>query len=319
MVVIIETDMSIKGTILLTGAGGMVGRNLLESSKALLWQFITPSRSELDLTQTSQVFDFVKKVKPDLIIHAAGLVGGIQANMKAPVDFLITNMDLAKNVILAARQADVPRLLNLGSSCMYPRAVSNPLSEEMILTGALEPTNEGYALAKIVAARLCEYISRENLGHQYKTVIPCNLYGRYDKFDPERSHMLPAIINKIHRAKINKEESVEIWGDGSARREFLYGGDLADAIFFLLDRFEQCPTLTNIGLGTDYTVDEYYQTTAEVIGYVGDFNHDLSKPVGMRQKLVSTSTQEKMGWSPSTNLFDGIKLTYEYYLQEYCS
>ena len=168
---------------------------------------------------------------PDLIIHSAGLVGGIEANIKNPVDFLLKNTDMGINVISSAASLGIKNLINLGSSCMYPREASNPLTEDLILKGELEPTNEGYALAKIVAARLCEYINRQGLEKNYKTLIPCNLYGRHDKFSKTNSHLIPAVIRKIHEAKIAGSRTVTIWGDGSARREFMNAADLADFIF----------------------------------------------------------------------------------------
>ena len=191
----------------------------------------------------------------------------------------------------------------------------NPLKEEYILEGKLEPTNEGYAIAKIVALRLCQYIRKEDPSYNYKTLIPCNLYGRFDKFDPKKSHLLPAIIHKVHHAKITGKQSVEIWGDGSARREFMYVEDLADAIYFAMESILDIPDLMNIGVGTDYTIKEYYESVAKAIGWQGEFVFDHSKPTGMAQKLSDTSLQSKWGWQPKTTLKEGIRLTYKYYLE----
>lgn len=309
--------MSKKGRVLLTGGRGMVGQNLLEHQGVKDWEVFAPTSNEVDLTNYEKTRRFFSAVKPDMVIHAAGRVGGIQANMAHPVDFLITNVDIGRNVIMAAYEEGVPRLLNLASSCMYPRGAASPLAEDMLLKGELEPTNEGYALAKLFATRLCEYIQRENPECQYKTWIPCNLYGRYDKFSPDNSHMIPAVIDKIHKAKINDESSVAIWGDGLARREFMYAGDLAEAIWRALDDFSDLPDVMNIGLGHDYSINEYYQVVAQVIGWEGVFEHDLTKPVGMKQKLVSTMRQREWGWQPTTNLSDGIAATYQFYLREY--
>lgn len=306
--------MSKKGRLLLTGGRGMVGRNILEHTASADWEIVAPRHNELDLTDSAAVHDFFRNFKPDVVIHAAGRVGGIQANIAAPVDFLVVNLDIGRNVILAARDAGVQRLLNLGSSCMYPRSAPNPLVEEMVLQGELEPTNEGYALAKIVAARLCDYIRREQPVLQYKTMIPCNLYGRYDKFDPLNSHLVPAVIHKIHTAQQSLDQVVEIWGDGMARREFMYGRDFADAVFYALDHFDSMPDTINIGLGRDYSINEYYSAIAEVIGWNGSFQHDLSKPVGMQQKLVSIERQKAWGWQPRISLSQGIRETYQYYL-----
>jgi len=244
-------------------------------------------------------------------------VGGIQANIAHPVDFLVTNLDLGRNIILASRAAGVSKLLNLASSCMYPRNAPNPLGEELILQGELEPTNEGYAIAKIFATRLCQYIQRETPGLHYKTLIPCNLFGRHDKFSPTHSHLIPAIIHKVHQAKSRGLASVEIWGDGSARREFMYAGDLADATLKALREFNQIPDLMNIGLGTDYSIQDYYTCAASVIGWSGTFDYDTTKPVGMKQKLVAVDKQRQWGWMPQTSLRDGIQKAYHYYLQEY--
>lgn len=305
-----------KPRILLTGGRGMVGQNILEHPKAGDWDFVAPSSRELDLTDFAATRKFMAQIQPDAVIHSAGRVGGIQANIANPVDFLVTNVDLGRNVILAAREAGVTQLLNLASSCMYPRAAANPLPESLILQGELEPTNEGYALAKIFATRLCEYIAREKPGFHYKTLIPCNLYGRHDKFDPRHSHLIPAIIHKVHQAKMQGAETVDIWGDGSARREFMYAGDLADAVLRALSDFESVPGLMNIGLGHDFTINEYYAAAAKVIGWNGRFVHDLSKPVGMKQKLVDDARQRSWGWVPVTTLQAGIAKAYQFYLQE---
>ena len=303
-------------TLLLTGGSGMVGRNILEHPAAGDWTILAPASRELDLTDAGAVTDYVAAHKPDLVIHAAGQVGGIQANMAHPVAFLERNTAMGRNIIMAAYQSGVRNLLNLASTCMYPRAAENPLREEMILTGALEPTNEGYALAKIMATRLCQYIRREDESAQYKTLIPCNLYGRHDKFDPKHSHLLPAIIHKVHLAKENGEKTVEIWGDGTARREFMYAGDLADAVMKAASDIESLPELMNCGLGHDHTINAYYETVADVIGWDGEFTHDLSKPVGMKQKLCSTDRQDGWGWTAPTTLRDGVKMTYDFYLNE---
>jgi GDP-L-fucose synthase len=247
-------------------------------------------------------------------------VGGIQANIANPVDFLVTNTDIGRNVILSAYKAGVPQLINLASSCMYPRNAPNPLSEELVLQGELEPTNEGYAIAKIFATRLCEYINIEcqkksTSSVRYKTLIPCNLFGRHDKFETEHSHLIPAIIHKIHQAKLTGKTEVDIWGDGTARREFMYAGDLAGAVLQALQDFGKMPDVINIGLGHDHSINEYYAAAAHVIGWDGNFVHDITKPVGMKQKLVDISQQRRWGWMPSTSLQSGIEKTYRFYLE----
>lgn len=301
--------------IFLTGSRGMVGRNFLEHSAAGSHEILAPSSSELDLRDYEEVCSFIHKCSPDVVIHAAGRVGGIQANMRDPVSFLIENLDMGRNVILASRQAGVKQLLNLGSSCMYPRNAPNPLREEMVLTGELEPTNEGYALAKIMAARLCDYIGREDASFQYKTLIPCNIYGRHDKFDPMQSHMVPAVIQKIHQAKLSGATEVEIWGSGNARREFMYAGDLAECMWRAIHSFDTLPSMLNVGLGVDLSIRDYYKAVARVVGYTGKFVHDLTKPEGMAQKLVSTEKLKKWGWFATTTLEQGITKTYQFYLE----
>ena len=289
----------------------MVGRNIVEFNKSKNYILLTPSSKELNLLDRKAVDDYLKVYAPDIIIHCAGIVGGIQANIANPVKFLVENTQMGLNIIMSAYENGIQKFVNMSSSCMYPRDAKNPLSEELILKGELEPTNEGYAIAKVASTRLCEYIHRENSKCQYKTVIPCNLYGRYDKFDPKHSHMLPAVIKKIHEAKINNQAIVNIWGDGEARREFMYAEDLADFIYYAIENFESMPQNINVGLGHDYTINEYYKAIAEVVGYKGDFVHDLTKPIGMKQKLIDDSKLQKFGWKYKTSLKIGIQKTYE--------
>jgi GDP-L-fucose synthase len=301
--------------LLITGGSGMVGQNILNHPFAKSWKIFAPSSNELNLANTLECEKYISKKMPNLIIHCAGKVGGIKANIDEPVEFLDKNIMIGRNVIMGARLAGVKNLINLASTCIYPRLAKNPLNEEQILKGELEPTNEGYALAKIFSTRLCEYIRREDSTYQYKTLIPCNLYGLYDKFDPNKSHLVPAIIHKIHQAKMSNKPSVEIWGDGNARREFMYSADLADAVFNAANNMEILPNKINIGVGNDYTINEYYKTIAEVLGWNGVFTHDLSKPVGMMRKLSDTSLQSNWGWKPKTSLKNGLTKTYQYYLE----
>ena len=302
--------------ILITGGSGMVGQNLLEHPDIKEFAVIAPSSRELNLLDFSATRSYLHQLKPDLVIHAAGKVGGIQANMREPVSFLMDNLDMGRNIVWAAHQAGIKKLINLGSSCMYPRNYSEPLDEEMVLKGELEPTNEGYALAKVVTARLCEYIMREDSSYQYKTLIPCNLYGKYDQFGPVNSHLIPAIIHKIYQAKQTGKVSVEMWGDGTARREAMYAGDLADALVHAIKEFHTLPAIMNVGLGHDYTINQYYEVVADVLGYEGSFTHDLSKPVGMARRLVNTKRQEAWGWRGKTSLNEGVQLTYRFYSQD---
>jgi nucleoside-diphosphate-sugar epimerase len=305
--------------ILLTGANGMVGRNILEIAKLHDHDLLSPSSTELNLLDANSVRQYINTYKPDMIIHAAGIVGGIQANMAQPVKFLVDNMQMGLNILTAANASGITKFLNLSSSCMYPRDALNPLAEDLILKGELEPTNEGYALAKVTSTRLCEYICKENSDLLYKTIIPCNLYGRFDKFDPNNYHIIPAVIRKIDEAKKNNLKEIDIWGDGEARREFMYAEDLADFIFYAINNFEKMPQNLNVGLGTDFTINEYYQTVSNVVGYKGKFKHDLTKPVGMKQKLIDDKKLKEFGWSYKTELETGIQKTYKFYLSEYCN
>ncbi len=300
--------------ILLTGATGMVGQCILEDKRFQSFEVLAPTRSELNLFNYDDVYRYINNMNPEFVIHCAGRVGGIQANVASPVDFLIENLDLNRNVILASYKARVKKLINFGSSCMYPRNAENPLTEDMILTGELEPTNEGYALAKITAQRLCTYINKEDSDYKYKTIIPCNLFGRFDKFDVKSSHLIPAIIRKLHEAKIKQLAEVEIWGDGLARREFMFAGDVVDCVYKAVTEFETMPSLMNVGTGMDHSVNAYYEAAAEVVGYTGKYWHDLTKPVGMKQKLTSVHRAKMWGWQSQTTLLEGLTKTYSYFL-----
>lgn len=294
----------------------MVGRNIVEFHKSREYQILAPSSSELNLLDKASVNDYLSKHLPDVIIHCAGVVGGIQANIDNPVRFLSDNTIMGNNIIISAVEHRIKNFLNMGSSCMYPRDALNPLKENMILKGELEPTNEGYAIAKVFTTKLCKYVNQENDGYNYKTIIPCNLYGKYDSFGSNKSHMIPAVIKKIHDAKMNSLDSVEIWGDGEARREFMYAEDIADFTYYALENIKTMPQDINVGLGFDYTINEYYQTVANIIGYKGLFVHDLSKPVGMKQKLIDDTLLSEFGWKHKTSLEDGINKAYDYYLNK---
>jgi GDP-L-fucose synthase len=295
----------------------MVGTHFRQTALQAGLDVLAPTRQELDLRDKASTQAFVAHTAPDLIVHCAGKVGGIAANMAAPYEFLVENLEIGANVVNAAVAAQVPKLLNLASSCVYPRDVEGQLSEDLILTGQMEPTNEGYALAKVAMLRLCEYATRKNMGLNYKSLIPCNLYGPHDNFDPVSAHLIPAIVRKVHQAKTQHSAEVEIWGDGSARREFMYVGDLAQCMLRACKRFDDLPETMNVGLGFDHSVLDYYQTVASVVGWTGNFSFDLNRPVGMRRKLVSIARQQQWGWSPPTSLEEGIRLTYEYFLLEH--
>ena len=305
-----------KKIILLTGGSGMVGSNIINHNFSQNYKILSPTSSDLNLLNYKDLEDYIKFNKPELIIHAAGIVGGIKANINYPVRFLVENMQMGLNILMASKTQKVKKFINLSSSCMYPKNASNPLLEDSILKGELEPTNEGYALSKITSTRLCEYISREDSSFLYKTVIPCNLYGKYDDFSYENSHMIPGVIKKIHDAKNKNLEFVNIWGDGLARREFMYAADIADFIYYAVENFNKMPQNINVGLGLDYSIIEYYKIIADVIGYKGKFNHDMTKPTGMNRKLIDDKRLNEFGWSHQTSLETGIKETYKYFLDE---
>ena len=302
--------------LLITGSNGMVGRNVKEHPKAKDYHLLTPSSAELNLLDKRAVDSYIKAQKPDIVVHCAGLVGGIIANMNNLDKFLTQNALMALNLINSCRESNIKNLLNITSSCIYPRNAPNPLKESSLLSGAFEPTNEGYALAKVLSLKLCEYISGADSSYRYKTLIPCNLYGKYDKFDTQNAHLIPAVIVRIYKAKTQGASEISIWGDGSARREFMYAGDFADFVFYALNSFESLPQNLNVGVGVDYTIDEYYRAIANVVGFNGKFSHDLDKPTGMKQKCVDIANLKSFGWSAKTSLKSGIKQTYEYYLEK---
>ena len=303
-----------KKVILLTGSSGMVGRNIINNNFSQNYKILSPTSSDLNLLNYKDIEDYITFNKPELVIHAAGIVGGIEANINYPVKFLVNNMQIGLNILMASKIQKVKKFINFSSSCMYPRDAKNPISEDMILKGELEPTNEGYALAKLTCTRLCEYITREDSSFLYKTVIPCNLYGKYDDFNYDSSHMIPGVIRKIHDAKNKDLEFVNIWGDGLARREFMYAADIADFIYYAVENFNKMPQNINVGLGHDYSIIEYYKIIADVIGYKGKFKHDMSKPIGMKKKLIDKKKLSEFGWSYQTSLELGIKKTYNYFL-----
>jgi len=305
-----------KKIILLTGGSGMVGSNIIDHEYSTKYKILSPSSSDLNLLNYQNTESYIAFNKPEFVIHAAGIVGGIEANMSYPVKFLFNNMQMGLNILMASKTKKIKKFINLGSSCMYPKNVENPIPEDLILKGELEPTNEGYAIAKSASSRLCEYITREDSSYLYKTIIPCNLYGKYDNFNYDSSHMIPGVIKRIHDAKNNNSEFVDIWGDGLARREFMYAADLADFIYYAVENFNKMPQNINVGLGFDYKIIEYYKIIADIIGYRGKFNHDMSKPIGMKKKLIDIKKLNKFGWSHQTSLESGIKKTYDYFLDK---
>jgi GDP-L-fucose synthase len=300
--------------LLITGARGMVGSNLVRGLSDA-HEVHAPGRDEFDLLDARSVQATVARIAPDLVVHAAGRVGGIAANAAANALFLYENTMMGLNLLEAARLAGVPRVLNLGSSCIYPKDREEQLRESDLHTGPLEPTNEGYAVAKIAVLKYAAMLRNDDPRCDYKTAIPCNLYGPGDHFEPPRSHMVPSAIRKVDDARRNGSGEVEIWGDGTARREFMYVGDLVDFVAHAIERWDTLPPLVNVGLGHDYTINEYYAEIADVVGWDGEFVHDTSKLVGMKRKLLSVDLASEWGWKAPTSLADGLRLTYEHYLE----
>ena len=271
------------------------------------------SRSELDLSNQQLVSDFYRKEKPDVVINAAAKVGGILANNNYPYDFLMQNMQIQNNLIDGAFNSGVEKFIFLGSSCIYPKFASQPLKEEYLLTDSLEPTNEWYAVAKISGVKACQAI-RNQYGKDYVSLMPTNLYGYFDNFDLNSSHVLPAMLRKFHEAKVNGSSSVKLWGSGTPMREFLFVDDMADAVVFALEN-KLSRYLYNIGTGRDITIKELAKTIQKVVGYEGEIIWDESKPNGTPRKLLDVSKMKKLGWCYSTELTEGIEKTYQWFLE----
>jgi GDP-L-fucose synthase len=274
------------------------------------------SYEELDLRRQQDVEDFFATEKPEYVLLAAAKVGGIQANNTYPAEFIYDNLAIEINVINAAYKYGVKKLLFLGSSCIYPKLAPQPLKEEYLLTGELEPTNEAYAIAKVAGLKMCEFYNKQ-YGTNFISVMPTNLYGPGDNFDLETSHVLPALIRKFHEAKVKNEPSVEIWGTGTPLREFLYVDDLADACIFLMERcnYADIGSFINIGTGKELSIKELAELVKEVSGYQGDIIYNPEKPDGTPQKLLDISKINVLGWKSKVGLAEGIKRTFEWYLK----
>ena len=300
--------------ILVLGSTGFVGRNFIKSlDNKQKKSFLFPKREELDLFNIESIKRYLNINEPDFAINFAGKVGGIISNSTRNYDFLIKNLYINMNLINSLKDYGLNNFLNVSSSCIYPIELDSKISESQVLSGYLEPTNEGYALAKVSALKACEFISKSWEKFNYKTLIPCNLYGPFDNFNEESSHMVPAVIKRIYNAKIKNKKDVCIWGDGKARREFMYVDDFVDFVMFSLNNFSDLPQNLNVGLGYDYSINEYYKIISSIIGYNGSFKHDLTKPNGIRRKLIDNSITESMGWNPKYTLETGLKKTIKYY------
>lgn len=309
--------MNIK-KVFIAGHNGMVGKALcrkLENQKNL--RLITRKKKELDLTNQTLVREFMQTEKPDEVIIAAAKVGGIHANNSYPAEFIYDNLQIQNNIIHESHMANVNKLLFLGSSCIYPKLAEQPINENSLLTGKLEPTNEPYAIAKIAGIKMCESYNRQ-YGRDYRSVMPTNLYGPGDNYHAENSHVVPALIRRFHEAKVNNFKTVVVWGTGKTRREFLYVDDMAEASLFVhgLDQMtykKNTGTMlshVNIGIGNDITIRELAETIKEVIGFKGQIEFDTSKPDGTPRKLMNIDLINNLGWEASTNLLTGIQKSY---------
>jgi len=313
--------MDLNDKIYIAGHRGLVGSAIVRQLESRgFTNLLMRTHKELDLTNQAQVQSFFKKEQPDYVILAAAKVGGIHANNTYPADFIYQNIMIEANVINAAYENKVKRLLFLGSTCIYPKAVEQPMREDALLTDVLEPTNEPYALAKIAGIKLCESYNRQH-GTDFRSVMPTNLYGVNDNFHPENSHVIPALMRRFHEAKINNDEEVVVWGTGNAMREFLYVDDMAAASLFVLELDEQIYQANtksmlshiNVGTGVDVTIREMAETMKEVIGFKGELTFDTTKPDGAPRKLIDITRLKKMGWSYSVELEEGLHKTYKWY------
>jgi GDP-L-fucose synthase len=309
-------------TIFVAGHAGMVGSAIIRQLKNdPLNKILTATRGELDLTNQQAVNNYFAQHDMDQVYLAAAKVGGIHANNEFPAEFIYQNLMIEANIIHAAHQHDVQKLLFLGSSCIYPKLAEQPMQESALLTGVLESTNEPYAIAKIAGIKLCESYNRQ-YGRDYRSVMPTNLYGENDNFHPENSHVIPALIRRFHEAKINNAPVVTAWGSGKPMREFLHVNDMAEASIFVMnldDAVYQKETQSmlshiNVGSGVDCTIRELVETVARVIGYKGKIAFDVSKPDGAPRKLMDVSRLERLGWKATTSLEDGLNQTYQWFL-----
>lgn len=304
--------LEISDKIYVAGHNGMVGSAIVRKLKSLgFTNFLLRTSKELDLRNQTEVFDFLQTEKPDYVFLAAAKVGGIVANNTYRGQFLYENLQIQNNVIHGSYLADVKKLMFLGSSCIYPKLAPQPLKEDYLLTGLLEPTNEPYAIAKIAGIKMCEAY-RDQYGCNYISVMPTNLYGPNDNYDLNNSHVLPAMIRKFHEAKLENKPSVELWGTGSPMREFLHANDLAEACVYLMENYNDS-TLVNIGTGVDVTIKELAETIKNEVGYEGEIVWNTEKPDGTPRKLMDVSKLNGLGWKHSIELKDGIAMVYNEY------
>lgn len=303
----------LRGRVLIAGHRGMVGQALSRRLKRDDSEIVTLGRDQVDLTDQQATFAAVSRIKPDIVIIAAAKVGGIHANSTQPQPFIYDNIVIAANLIEGAHRAGVERLLFLGSSCIYPREAPQPIREEYLLTGSLEPTNEWYAIAKIAGIKLAQSY-RRSFGRNYVSVMPTNLYGPGDNYHPENSHVPAALIRRFHEAKLRGDSQATVWGSGRPMREFLHVDDLADGCTYVLDHYDGDVPL-NIGTGRDVTIADFACTVAEVVGFKGDLVFDTSRPDGTPRKLLDVSRLTSLGWTARINLKEGLQDTYSDFLR----
>lgn len=301
-------------SIWVAGETGMVGRACVRAIEGEDVKVLSAPHKDLDLKNQQQTYDWLSQNKPDVIIICAGKVGGIGANACNQASFMFDNMSMAQNVIHGAYQANVSKLLYLGSSCIYPKLAEQPIPEGALLKGALEPTNEGYALAKITGLKLCQFY-REQYGCDFISAMPCNLFGPNDHFDASQSHVIPALILKMHNAKIQNKENVTLWGTGTPLREFLYVDDLVSALIYLLKNYSDSQHI-NVGSAKEISIHNLAYMIKEVVGFEGDIIFDTSKPDGTMRKLLDNKNINDMGWSAKTSLKEGLQSVYALYVQD---
>ncbi|MHB8063595.1 MAG: GDP-L-fucose synthase family protein [Ruminiclostridium sp.] len=300
--------------IFISGRKGLVGSSIeKEFRRRDYTNIIGLSSSELDLRRQADVENYFELERPDYVVLAAAKVGGIMANIKAPAEFLYDNLAIQNNIIHCAYKYKAEKLLFLASSCIYPRSSPQPMKEEYLMDGKVEPTNEGYAIAKIAGLKMCQMYNKQ-YGTNFISVMPCNIYGIGDNFDPEKSHVVAGLIRKFYEAKLHNKEFVNVWGTGNARRELMFSGDLADACLFLLENYSG-NDFFNVGTGTDINIRELAELIRDIVGFKGDIRFDNTKPDGMPQKLLDVSKLKELGWINKTNIKTGIVRTYNWFLE----
>jgi GDP-L-fucose synthase len=301
--------------LLIFGARGMVGSALVRvANQRGYTDILAPSSRDLDLLNQAATYAYLQEHRPDAVIVAAAKVGGIHANSTYPAEFMLQNLAIAQNTIDGAYKAGVQRLIFLGSTCIYPKFAEQPIKEESLLTSALEPTNEAYAIAKIAGLKMCEYYRRQ-YGVCYHSAMPTNLYGQGDNYHPQNSHVLPALIRRFHEAKANHTAEVAIWGTGTPLREFLHADDAADGILHLLE-LENPPEWVNLGCGTDISIGDLARLVRDAVGYEGELTFDTSKPDGTPRKLTDISKIKETGWAPKIPIEQGVAMAYQSFLDE---